>query len=258
MLFFVGFAMFGVVLYTPLFAQGVLGQSATGSGAVLTPLVLAMTATSIVGGQLVARIGKIRPLMIGGMALVVVGAALLATLSATTSMWVLSASLILIGLGLGVAMPVATVAVQLTVAPRDLGVATSATQFIRSIGSTVGTAVIGSLVTAGYTSRLATAVPQDTPAELRAALADPDVLIGDEAQQQLNELATQIGASADLIEPLIAAARNALAGAIQNGMLGIFVVALLALGIAALLPRLHVKAETAAQPADNRAAVAAD
>jgi hypothetical protein len=84
-LFLFGAAMFGVVLYVPLFVQGVLGQSATSSGTVLLPLVLMMSVTSILIGQIIGRIGSIRTFIVGGMALLTVGAFLLSTMAIGTS-----------------------------------------------------------------------------------------------------------------------------------------------------------------------------
>jgi len=159
LMFMVGIGMFGVILYTPLFVQGVLGETATGSGTVLTPLVLSMTAMAVICGQIIARVKRIKPFMIAGSIVMTIGIYLLTTLDVDSSQRTVAFYLMVTGLGLGPLMPSATLAVQSTVEQRLLGVATSATQFIRSLGSTVGTAVIGSLITSGYAEYLKNNAP---------------------------------------------------------------------------------------------------
>ena len=159
LMFMVGIAMFGVILYTPLFVQGVLGKTATGSGTVLIPLVLSMTAMGVTCGQIIARVKRIKPFMIAGSIVMTIGIYLLTTLDVDSSQRTVAFYLMVTGLGLGPLMPSATLAVQSTVEQRLLGVATSATQFIRSLGSTVGTAVIGSLITSGYAEYLKNNAP---------------------------------------------------------------------------------------------------
>src|SRR5919112_430928 len=80
LMFMVGIAMFGVILYTPLFVQGVLGKTATGAGTVLTPLVLSMTAMGVICGQIIARIKRIKPFMFAGSIVMTIGIYLLTTL----------------------------------------------------------------------------------------------------------------------------------------------------------------------------------
>src|SRR5919112_1606792 len=150
LMFMVGIGMFGIILYTPLFVQGVLGKTATGSGAVLTPLVFAMTGVGILVGQIVSRVKRVKPFIIFGAVIMTVGVYLLTTLDVDSTQATVAVYLAITGLGLGQIMPTATLAVQSTVSKEIIGVATSATQFIRSLGSTVGTAVIGSIVTKGY------------------------------------------------------------------------------------------------------------
>src|ERR671916_1699267 len=154
LMFLVGIGMFGVILYTPLFVQGVLGKTATGSGTVLTPLVFSMVVVSAAGGQIIARVKRIKPFMIAGSIVMTFGVYLLTTLDVDSTQRTVAFYLMITGLGLGPLMPSATLAVQSTVEKRLLGVATSSTQFIRSLGSTVGTAVIRSLGASRYADYL--------------------------------------------------------------------------------------------------------
>ena len=135
--------MFGLTLYTPVFVQGVLGQSASRSGVVMIPRVITTTVILIVVTQIIARVGSLRLFLIGGTGVMRLGIFLLTTLNTGSSLWLVAAYLFVTALGMGTVMPVTTLAVQAAVESRLLGVATSTTQFIRSIGSIMGTAVMG-------------------------------------------------------------------------------------------------------------------
>src|SRR3712207_8360145 len=111
-MFLVGIVMFGVILYTPLFVQGVLGRSTRGSGAVLTPLVLTMTAMGILGGQLIARVRRVKPFLLFGTVMMTIGVFLLTTLRADAASATIAGFLFVVGLGMGLVMPTTTLAVQ--------------------------------------------------------------------------------------------------------------------------------------------------
>jgi hypothetical protein len=125
-------------------------------------------------------------------------------------------------------MPTATLAVQSTVDKKIIGVATSATQFIRSLGSTVGTAVIGSLVTKGYAEGLAANAPAQAPGQLVSALENPQALVSDEARDALSNAASAFPGGQQLVDEVIMVARQALSDSIHDG----FVFTLFAVGIA--------------------------
>jgi predicted MFS family arabinose efflux permease len=243
-----GISMFGLILYTPLFVQGVLGQSASSSGAVMIPMVMTMTVMGIVVGQLIARFGNIRTFLLLGTGVMCLGVMLLATLHAGSSPFLVAAYLFVSALGMGTVMPVTTLAVQMAVEPRALGVAMSATQFIRSIGSTVGTAVIGTLVTGGYVARLTAHTPPGVPAQAVTALHSPNALVDPESLQRLAQLMAQVPNGADLLQALLAAARVALAGAIQRGFLLTLGTTLLAFGCCFLIGKLRLSSNLAPMP----------
>ena len=228
-MFFFGFGLFGVILYAPLFAQGVLGQTATGSGAVLTPLMLTVTAVGIVGGLLMSRTNRLKPFLVGGMALMGLGVLLLSTLGVWSTIPTVAFYLFVTGLGMGLVMPAATLAVQAKADPRQLGVATGATQFVRSVGLTVGTAVIGSLVTARYVRGLESNAPEGAPERLVGALRDPNALLSQDALRALESTASQVPGGAALVDGLLGAARESLAGAIQGGFLLVLATTVIAL-----------------------------
>ncbi|WP_010146647.1 MDR family MFS transporter [Serinicoccus profundi] len=160
--------MFGSIIYIPVFAQGVLGVNATESGLILMPMMLGLIVMGILTGLLVTRTGRYKPFMLTGVAIMAVGVWLLTLLSETSSPWELFGAMAVVGIGLGMAMQLFTLVVQNAVSRRDLGVATATTQFSRNIGSTVGIAVYGSMMTGG----LGAAVASHLPASMREQAAE--------------------------------------------------------------------------------------
>ena len=184
----VGFAMFGSITFLPLFLQTVKGASPTSSGLQLLPVMGGMLATSIVSGWLISRWGRYRLFPIAGTAVMSVGLFLLSRMRPDTSLAAASLCMLVVGAGLGMVMQVLVLAVQNSVEYEDLGVATSGATLFRSIGGSLGTAVLGAIFTARLTGALARAMPggeravlgggmdpaavQRMPAPARAALLD--------------------------------------------------------------------------------------
>jgi MFS family permease len=165
----VGFALFGSVTYLPLFLQVVNGASPTGSGLQILPLMGGLLITSIVSGQLISRTGRYKPFPIAGTAIMVLGLALLSGMNAQTSRLDASAYMFVLGLGLGMVMQVLVLAVQNAVDYQDLGVATSGATLFRSIGGSVGTAILGSIFSNRLSSELAAALPPAASRSLTGA-----------------------------------------------------------------------------------------
>ena len=145
-MFLVGMAMFGAFLYIPLFAQTVLGRTATNSGIIMMPLVLSLVPTSIITGQLVSRTGKYKKITVFGMAMVTVGLLSLSTLNISSTNSDLIFRMVIAGIGLGIAMPIFNLIVQNALPQSKLGVATSSVQLFRGLGATVGVAIMGSIL----------------------------------------------------------------------------------------------------------------
>jgi EmrB/QacA subfamily drug resistance transporter len=170
--FVVGFALFGSVTYLPLFLQVVNGSSPTGSGLQILPLMAGLLITSIASGQIITRTGRYRVFPIAGTFVMIVGLYLLSRMDASTSRLVSSLYMFVLGLGLGMVMQVLVLAVQNAVGYEDLGVATSGATLFRSIGGSVGTAILGSIFSgrlkANLTTNLATvdATAKLPPAQL--------------------------------------------------------------------------------------------
>jgi EmrB/QacA subfamily drug resistance transporter len=147
--FAVGVAMFGAIMFVPLFVQGVLGESATNAGLVLTPLMLALVAATAGSGQVISRTGHYRWAIVSGPVLMAGGFGLLGSLGTGSSQGDATLAMIVLGLGLGLLIQNLVLVIQNTVPSRELGAATSAGQFFRTTGGTVGVTVMGAVMTAG-------------------------------------------------------------------------------------------------------------
>jgi EmrB/QacA subfamily drug resistance transporter len=164
--FVVGFALFGAVTYLPLFLQVVKGASPTGSGLQLLPLMGGLLITSIGSGQVITRTGRYKAFPIAGTAVMAVGLYLLSTMDPATSRPASFAFMFVLGLGLGMVMQVLVLAVQNAVEYADLGVATSGATLFRSIGGSLGTAVLGAIFASHLRTELVSALPAGAAAKV--------------------------------------------------------------------------------------------
>jgi EmrB/QacA subfamily drug resistance transporter len=142
----IGAVLFGVTIYVPVFTQGVLGTSATRSGVVLIPLSLGWVVASIISGQLVSRTGRYKAYPIIGSAFVLAGTILLTRLGADSTSAQVASALVVIGIGMGTMFQTFVIATQNRVDFSDLGVATAAIQFGRSMGGSISVALLGALL----------------------------------------------------------------------------------------------------------------
>jgi EmrB/QacA subfamily drug resistance transporter len=160
--FLTAVGMFGSILFLPLFAQQVVGFSATHAGLILTPLMLGMVAMSTITGQIISRTGRYKFLSIGGVLIVVLGMFLFSRMGPDSTKVEIVFKMIVMGLGLGATMPVFNIAVQNAFEQAKTGVVTASLQLFRSIGGSVGGALFGGLVNTRIASgvSLAAALPQ--------------------------------------------------------------------------------------------------
>ncbi|WP_460353199.1 MDR family MFS transporter [Mycobacterium sp. ZZG] len=156
--FIVGFAMLGALTFLPTFMQFVDGVSATESGLRTLPMVGGLLLTSMGSGVLVSRTGRYKIFPVVGTAVMVLGFVLLSRMDATTPMLQQSAYLFILGTGIGMCMQVLVLIVQSTAKFSDLGVATSGVTFFRTIGSSFGAAIFGSLFANFLDARIAPAL----------------------------------------------------------------------------------------------------
>lgn len=170
MLFGGGFM--GSILYLTQFNQQVFGASPTEAGLMLLPLVAGIMVSSITSGQIISRTGRYKVFFTAGLAVATLCMIALTQLSPESSYGFEALIMVAMGLGLGVAMPVINLAVQNEFSQMDLGVATSSSQLFRSLGSTIGTAVFGAILTAGIASQV---VALQETAYVRSLSASPAV-----------------------------------------------------------------------------------
>ena len=172
--FVVGFALLGSITFLPTFLQYVNGVSATSSGVRMLPLVLGLLTTSIAAGTIVGRTGRYKIFPLLGTAITAIGLFLLSHLNEHTSVLVASLYMLVLGAGIGLSMQVLTLIVQNTSRYEDLGVATSGVTFLRTLGSSFGAAVFGSLFANFLAGRLPDALrasPGVNPAVTRTPKA---------------------------------------------------------------------------------------
>jgi EmrB/QacA subfamily drug resistance transporter len=168
----IGVALFGAASYLPTFLQMVDGVSATESGLLMLPMMAGIVGASIVCGQLISRTGRYKPYPLLGSALSAVGMWLLSGLGTDTPRLQYSIWMAVLGTGIGMVMPVLVLAVQNAVRPADLGTATSANNYFRQIGGSVGAAVFGTL----FAQRLTDALSDRLPHDASRGLPDPESL----------------------------------------------------------------------------------
>lgn len=149
-----GAAFMGSILYLTQFNQQVFGATPTESGLMLLPMIAGLMFTSITSGQIISKTGRYKIFMQVGIVVATAMVGLLTTLTPESSYLYEAIIMVFLGAGLGVVMPIMNLAVQNEFKQQDLGAATSSNQLFRSLGSTIGTAVFGAMLTAGVTSGL--------------------------------------------------------------------------------------------------------
>jgi EmrB/QacA subfamily drug resistance transporter len=170
--FVIGFALFGALTYLPLFQQVVRGASPTESGLQLVPVMAGVLTASIVSGQVISRTGRYRAWPVAGTAIAGVGMLSLSTMDAQTRTGLAALEMLVLGLGLGMVMQVLVLAVQNAVDYEYLGVATSGATLFRSIGGSIGTAILGTV----FTNRLDDVLASSGAAPTGVGTLDPSAL----------------------------------------------------------------------------------
>jgi EmrB/QacA subfamily drug resistance transporter len=225
-----GSVMIGASTFLPLFLQVVTGASATQSGLLLIPMMAGVVIGSNIAGRLVHRTGRYKAYPIIGIALALVGLVLLSTIETTTTRLFISVGMGIIGVGIGASMPIMTIAVQNTAPQADMGAATSAVNFFRTLGSAIGVAAFGTVLS----TRLANTIEEQLPG---TSLATDDSLLS----------------SPEAIRNLPANEYNAVADGIANGVSTVFLFAVplvaLAFALAWLLKEIPLRDELNVQAA---------
>ncbi|WP_348525284.1 MFS transporter [Luteimicrobium album] len=236
--FVIGAGMFAAIQFLPTYLQIVKGEGVTASGLLLIPMMVGMMGAAIVSGALIAKRGKYRMYPIVGLAIAAADLAWLTTLAVDTSLFVFGAMIFVFGLGIGLVMQNIILAVQNSVDPHEIGVATSANSYFREIGATLGIAVVGTIFTSRLSERLGDVFAQAGGA---AQGGGADSLTPDVVKQ--------------LPEPIHSGVLNAYVDALAPTFWYLVPIGVLALVMAFFLPQLKLS-ETAGMVARGEAVAA--
>lgn len=206
-----GWAMFTLIFYAPLLLQAGFGLSPNAAGIVVSPLVLCVSVGSIINGRLYGRLRRPHRLLAIGVLIFMLGCLAVMSVGAGLSSGWIAGAFAVGGLGLGFQLPNLTIQMQAVVEPRDVGVASALVQTLRMLGSMVGAAIAGAIVTATYSRGIATRLDAlgQTAAGLGTYFRDPQILVSatDQAAARASAVALAMPQQFDL---LIVAARGAL------------------------------------------------
>lgn len=196
-----GMGVFGAFQYLGIFIQTALEASATTSGVISTPQSLGVLATSIFGGQVIARVGRYKWQTVFGTLLIAVSLAMLTTIALDTKLWHISVTMFILGLGFGLVLPTMSLVVQNAVSYQYIGVASSSSQFFRQIGSVLGIAIFGSILANTYHDEFAERFSAEDRAAVAAvnpafveALDDPTIRLN---ERQYAAIEQQVGSLPD-------------------------------------------------------------
>lgn len=257
--FLTAMGMFGATMYLPLFLQGVAGESAAGSGAAMTPMMLGFIVSSIIGGQIVARTGRYRVVALVGFAVGALGMFLLSRMTSSASSAEVVRNMLIVGLGIGVSMSLFTIIVQNAFPQRMLGQVTAGLQFFRSIGGTIGIAILGTVMTTRFQSAFDANVSSELTQSLSPAqveqLRNPQALLQPEATSGIQDMLAGLGGNTQqLYDQLLGIIRDSLTVAITDLFLVGAAAMLLAFLAVIFLPEIPLKKgmreeQPAAEPA---------
>uniref|UniRef100_A0A7C3AMR2 DHA2 family efflux MFS transporter permease subunit n=1 Tax=Thermorudis sp. TaxID=1969470 RepID=A0A7C3AMR2_9BACT len=219
--FLLSAGMFGAIMYIPLFLQAIVGISATNSGTLLMPMMLGFMASSIAFGQILARTGRYKIPALAGLAIAILGNLLLWRMPSTATSGLVIRNMIVVGLGIGGLMSLFTIVVQNAFPLNRLGEVTANLQFFRSIGGTIGVAVLGTVMTNRLNSELSARLPaqlaQLLPPDRLEQLRNPQALQAPEAAARLREAFAALGPQGtELFTQFMQALRESLAASITS------------------------------------------
>lgn len=207
-------SLYGAAFAIPLFAQGVLGTSATNSGLILVPFMLTSIGGSVLSGLALTLTGKYKWVAILGLLIDIAGSILLVRLDAHAGYAALLIAMLVLGLGVGSGLAAYTTIVQ-NAYPKKIGQASSTLVFFRQLGGTIGLAAMGSVLTTSYIPAFHAALPaalkQLLPANILGAFDNPLILLSPGSLSQIRAGFASYG-------PQGAAAYNSLLGAVRTGL----------------------------------------
>ncbi|MCX8131579.1 MAG: MFS transporter [Clostridia bacterium] len=236
--------MFGAVLFIPLYAQVVLGESATNSGMATAPMMISFVIASFISGQAISKTGKLKFFAVAGFVVTAIGIFILTRLNAESTIMEVAAAMTVSGMGIGINMPVFTLAVQNVFPQSKMGVVTASVQFFRNIGGTIASAVFGIIMLSSISSGidkidLGILSTSDTSFDYSAIIKDPEALVN---TNTITTFKKQVPASlmADF-NILLEQIKDILSSAIHNVFITSLIIAVAAIAVSLLLPDISVR-----------------
>ncbi|SHI20640.1 drug resistance transporter, EmrB/QacA subfamily [Sporobacter termitidis DSM 10068] len=242
--------MYAAIMYIPYFVQGILGTSATTSGAVTVPMTIALMVTSNFIGILATNKSNLfRFFTVLAFAASAAGLLLLSRMTVATTYMTVIINMVILGGGIGLTMPIANINVQNAAPIEQLAAATGATQFFRTIGSTIGSAIFGTIMTSSIARGFMSLDLTGVPAGIQSALKDPQMITNKEALGQLvsqtpPEQAGAVGAAVD-------GAKNVLLGGIHDVFLFCTIVAVAGIVLSVFFKSAPMKIIHAGRPSGD-------
>jgi predicted MFS family arabinose efflux permease len=226
--FLIGIAMFGSMIFIPVYLQVVDGMSPTRSGLALLPMVVGIFSTSIAAGQIMSRTGRYKLFPILGSSIVIIALFMLSQLTETSPYWYAAISIYVMGAGLGFTMQILITVVQNSVDRSDIGVATSSVTFFRQMGGSFGTAMFGAILSSRLAVHIAVAMSH-APGSAAAKAGD----VGD--------VANNVQAIKALPEPVHSLITGAFAHSLHDTFLSAVPLVLIALAVSFFLKEKPLK-----------------
>lgn len=214
----VAMAMFGSVMFLPLFVQGVIGLNARDAGLVMAPMMISFIVGSIISGQIMTRTAKYRLLAHISAAAIVLGTFLLMTMDINTGYPTIIFNIVVLGLGVGSLMPLLNIAVQNAFPYRMMGTVSATQQFVSSLGGVIASPIFGAILFRGFQNRLNASLPVGLK-EITGDLSgiDPQALLTGQAQRAIADQFAPFGAAGqEMYHQLLYAVKVSLAAGISN------------------------------------------
>lgn len=246
-----GLVMFVLIYYSPLLLQGGFGLSPNTAGLVMTPLLVLITIGSIINGRLIPRLQRPERLVAGGQIVLLVGCVMLTLINAHSAHWLTMLSFGVCGFALGFQLPNLTIQIQAAVERRDVGVASALIQTTRMLGSMIGTSIAAVIVNTSFSRHIDEAVRKIGNADVSDLLDTPQILVREQDQQALQQLAGSLHFDADA---MLTHAREGLIAGVHHTWIACGIILVVAIVLALRLPHfsLHMpdKSHKDQTPAD--------
>jgi EmrB/QacA subfamily drug resistance transporter len=221
---FLSVCMYSGLMFLPIFVQGVVGLSATRSGAVLTPMMLSFIVGSTVGGILISRLGRYKLQAVIGALIMVAGIFFLGRMDVSTTWLVVVRNMLIVGLAMGTVMPLANVVIQNAFPYSQMGVVSSTQQFVNSLGGIIASPIFGTILSNTFSSSLRGNLPAGLvtaldamPGPVKDMISNPQTMIESRAQTALHGMFARYGqAGENLYAQFITAVKTALAHGVQR------------------------------------------